>query len=74
MIAPFTISERAGGASGASSLTGLGWAMKSPWTSAVLVTRSLLLVILVVLALAYLVFFRDALLNGKKTAAAKPKP
>jgi len=76
MIAPFTIS-RAGGRSVGRIVVdrvGLGDEIALDCTFRSGRRSKLLLVILVVLALAYLVFFRDVLTNGKKTAAAKPKP
>jgi len=76
MIAPFTIFHAGGRSVGRIVVdrVGLGDEIALDCTFRSGRRSKLLLVILIVLALAYLVFFRDVLTNGKKIAAARPKP
>ncbi len=74
MVAPFAIARAGGRIVGRIALGPLvlGDEVALACTFRAARRSKLILVILAILALAYLVFFRDLLKNGKKTAAAKP--
>jgi hypothetical protein len=74
MVAPFAIVRAGGRIIGRITLPrlGLGQEVALACTFRAARRSKLMLVVLAILALAYLAFFRDLLKNGKKATAAKP--